>query len=143
MRPELWDSLRHGRVAIPSVIEEALRFESPIQMVSRVARREVEVNGLRFAKGAVVIACIGAANRDPSEFAQPDSFDPARKVKRHLAFGHGIHFCIGAALARLQAEILLRAMLRRYRGIRCCDGIRIESSVVRGFKSLRLECDPA
>lgn len=141
MRPQLWDSLRHGRIAVPSVIEEALRFESPIQMVSRVARREAEVNGLRFAKGAVVIACIGAANRDPGEFAQPDSFDPGRQVQRHLAFGRGIHFCIGAALARLQAEILLRAMLRRYRSIRFCDGIRIESSVVRGFESLRLAWD--
>ncbi len=102
-QPELWSS----------AIEEVLRFRSPVQAVFRTTRRDVTVHGRRIPSGALVLALLGSANRDPRQFRNPGVFDIARDPNPHVAFGHGIHFCLGAALARLEARIALPAFLER------------------------------
>ncbi len=98
---------------LPSAIEEVLRYRTPIQAVFRMTKRAVELHGRRIPAGVLVLAVIGAANRDASQFSEPDRFDVARDPNPHIAFGHGIHFCLGAALARLEARIALGDLLAR------------------------------
>ena len=92
------------------IIEETLRFDSPVQYVTRVATEEVELHGQRIPKGGEVVAFLGSANRDERRFADPDRFDPERDCRGHLGFGHGAHFCLGASLARLEANAALTAL---------------------------------
>jgi pimeloyl-[acyl-carrier protein] synthase len=99
---------------IPSAVEELLRYESPSQHTARLAPDEVELGGQRIAKRQAVIAVMGAGNRDPERFADPDRLDLARKDNRHLAFGWAAHFCFGAALARLEGQIAFATILRRF-----------------------------
>ncbi len=99
---------------IPAAVEEMLRFESPVQSLARRTRREVVLHGVRIPAGAEVRLLWGAANRDEREFERPDVFDPERTIRRHLAFGHGIHFCLGAGLARLEARIAFEEILARW-----------------------------
>jgi cytochrome P450 len=103
--------LRQQPGLLPLAIEEMLRFESPVQGSARVPLENVRLDGETLPAGALAIGVIGAANRDPEIFPDPDRFDIGRSDDRHLAFGHGAHFCLGAALARLQAEVALRALL--------------------------------
>ena len=107
-------SLAFDATTLPAVLEETLRYRSPVQAMFRAATREVTLDGVAIPAGAFVVAAIGAANRDPSRFADPDRFDPARGSNPHLAFGHGIHFCIGAPLSRLEARIALEALFARF-----------------------------
>jgi cytochrome P450 len=102
------------RDRIPETIEEVLRHRTPVQAMFRATRGAVELAGVRIPPGRMVIACIGAANRDPAVFADPDRFDLARDPNPHLAFGHGIHFCLGAPLSRLEARIALTDLLARF-----------------------------
>lgn len=106
-QPELW----------PSAIEEVLRYRSPVQAVFRVTRREVKIAGRTLPAGKLVLAMIGAANRDPRQFAHADSFDVARAPNAHVAFGHGIHFCLGASLGRLEARVALPLLFDRLPGL--------------------------
>lgn len=96
---------------LPTAVEELLRFESPVQYTSRVATRSVALHGQTVEKGERVVMVIGAANRDRARWEDPDSLDVLRPVRRNLAFGEGIHFCIGAHLARLEAQRAFRAVL--------------------------------
>ena len=98
---------------LPAALEEVLRFRPPLQTVFRQTRREVEVRGKRIPAGKLVLAMVGSANRDPRHFRDPGRFDIARDPNPHIAFGHGIHFCIGAPLARLEARIALAELLQR------------------------------
>ena len=102
---------------LPSAIEEFLRFESPIQQTARLAPDDLELGGKTIHKSDAVISVIGAANRDPARFPDPDRLDLGRADNRHLAFGWGGHFCFGAPLARLEAQIVFRTILRRLRNI--------------------------
>ncbi|WP_437938082.1 cytochrome P450 [Sorangium sp. So ce341] len=102
---------------VPSAIEEVLRYRSPLQMVFRETRRAVEVHGQTIPAGKLVLPVIGSANRDPQQFRDPGRFDVARDPNPHVGFGHGIHFCIGASLARLEARIALPDLLTRLRGL--------------------------
>ena len=106
--------LRRQPALLPLAIEEMLRFESPVQGSARVPLEDVRLDGETLPAGALVVGVIGAANRDPEVFPDPDRFDIARSGNRHLAFGHGAHFCLGAALARLQGEVALRALLASF-----------------------------
>ena len=99
---------------LKSAIEEMLRFDSPVQGTARAALEDVEYGGVAIPKGALVLCGIGAANRDPAVFPEPDRFDVARRENHHLSFGFGAHFCLGAPLARLEGEIAFRALLERF-----------------------------
>jgi cytochrome P450 len=139
--PEAWDKLRSDRKMLPQTIEEVLRYRSPVQSMFRVTRREVEVAGTKIPAGAPLVAWIGSANHDPEQFTHADSFRPDRQPKGHLAFGHGIHYCLGAPLARLEAEIALDEMLDRFEKITLKDGEpveRVPSLLVYGLKHLHL-----
>jgi cytochrome P450 len=111
--PEELARVRAQQGLLPRAIEEVLRYRTPIQAVFRVAKRDVELHGRKVPAGQLVLAVIGAANRDPRQLADPDRFDAARDPNPHIAFGHGIHFCLGAALARLEARIALSDFLSR------------------------------
>jgi hypothetical protein len=103
---------------IQSGVEELLRFDSPVQRVGRIARTDLELEGRRIRAGSMVVGIVGAANRDPEAFTDPEQFDLLRADQRHLAFGTGAHFCLGASLARLETEVALAALLRRMPDLR-------------------------
>jgi len=98
---------------IPGAVEEMLRWGSPVQGLARTTTRAVARHGVTIPEGAKVQLLYGSANRDEREFADPDRFDVTRPIERHLAFGHGVHFCLGAALARLEATVVFEELLRR------------------------------
>jgi cytochrome P450 len=127
---------------VGSAVEEILRYDSPVQMLLRYCRRETVVGGTCIPSGAIAIVLLGAANRDPSQFPEPSRFDIGRKPNDHLAFGDGIHACVGARLARLQGTILFEAISRRFRTIRLAEPDRpVEyqgSLLSRGLSSLRI-----
>jgi len=111
--PEEMERLRTDSSLIPSAVEELLRYESPSQHTARLAPADVELGNRQIRKRQAVIAVMGAGNRDPERFEDPDRLDLARKDNRHLAFGWAAHFCFGAALARLEGQIAFETLLRR------------------------------
>ncbi|HXO35094.1 MAG TPA: cytochrome P450 [Candidatus Acidoferrales bacterium] len=115
--PDELEQLRADSSLIPSAVEELLRYESPSQHTARLAPDNVELGGRKILKRQAVIAVMGAANRDPERFPDPDRLDLARKDNRHLAFGWAAHFCFGAALARLEGQIAFETLLRRLPGL--------------------------
>jgi cytochrome P450 len=112
-QPGQWQALRDDPSLLPNAIEELLRYESPVQAVARTVAEPLELDGVSLAKGEIVVALIGAANRDPAVFTEPDRLDVARVDPRPLSFGGGIHFCLGAQLARIEADVVFRALLQR------------------------------
>jgi cytochrome P450 len=117
--PEELAQLRADPARIPAAVEELLRCDSPVERaITRWAAETVEVGGRTIARGDLVIAVIGSANRDESRFPRADELDLAREDVRHLGFGRGPHFCLGAPLARLEAEIALSTLLERLPGLR-------------------------
>ncbi|HEX5493726.1 MAG TPA: cytochrome P450 [Mycobacteriales bacterium] len=114
--PHLPERLRDDPALLPAVIEEVLRYLSPVQIVVRYAATDSTIGGQRVRAGELVFPVIGSANRDEAAFERPDRFDADRSPNRHLAFGYGIHSCLGASLARLQSRTALAAMLERLPG---------------------------
>ena len=120
--PEQFEQLRANPTLIPTAIEELLRFESPIQYTSRLAPDDIVLGGKTILKRQAVIAVMGAANRDPERYPNPDQLDITRKDNRHLAFAWGAHFCFGAPLARLEGAVAFETMLRRMPGMKLVPG---------------------
>lgn len=117
--PEALARVRAEPALLPAAIEEILRFRSPLQAMFRATRHELELGGRAVPAGKVVLAMMGAANRDPRHFPEPDRFDVERfrspaQPSAHLAFGHGMHFCLGAPLARLEARVALPVLFERF-----------------------------
>ena len=111
--PAQLERARRDPSCMPSLVEEALRHSSPIQLLFRQLRADTVLGGVALPKDAIVLPCYAAANRDPRYFADPDRFDIDRNAQGHLAFGLGIHFCLGAGLARLETRIALEALIPR------------------------------
>jgi cytochrome P450 len=112
--PDQMARLRERPDLVPDAVEEMLRYDSPVQATIRVVNETVTLGGETIPTGALVVAMIGAANRDPAVFPEPDRFDVGRTDNRHLSFGFGPHFCLGAPLARLEGEVVFRTLLGRY-----------------------------
>jgi pimeloyl-[acyl-carrier protein] synthase len=111
-RPQL-ERLRSDPSLTPSAVEELLRYESPSQHTGRIARKDVEMEGKIIRKGQAVMAVMAAANRDPERFPEPDTLNLDRADNKHVAFGWSSHFCFGAPLARMEAQIAFETLLRR------------------------------
>ncbi|BAJ33284.1 MULTISPECIES: cytochrome P450 [Kitasatospora] len=142
--PEAADRLRARPELIPAAVEELLRYDSPVQLMLRRARHDLDLAGRRIAAGQAVLLVCGAANRDPAVFPDPDRLDFERPGGRHVAFGYGPHFCLGAALARLEGAIVLEALLTRLPDWRL-DGPAPSwqrSLNFRGLDSLQVSFDP-
>jgi len=116
--PGEMERLRTDLSLVPSAVEEMLRYESPSQHTGRLAPGDRELGGKVIGKGQAVMAVMAAANRDPERFREPDRFDVGRQDNRHLAFGYAAHFCFGAALARIEGQEALEAILRRIPDLR-------------------------
>jgi cytochrome P450 len=136
--PASWDRLRQDPALVPTAIEEMLRYDSPVQLTSRIATEEVEVGDNVIAAGRAVLVAIGGANRDPEVFERPDEFlidrpDPGR----HLSFSLGLHHCLGAALARLEGRVAIEELTRRYPALElAAPPTRRSQLVLRGFESV-------
>ncbi len=144
-RPKLWARLREDRSLLPQLIEEMLRYESPVQVLFRRTTREVEVNGVTLPAEARVGVFYGAANRDPEEWDEPDSFVLERDLHSHVGFGHGTHYCLGSPLARAEARITLNAWLDRFATLEpSAPPVRQSGTgVVLGYTSLPVSLTPA
>jgi cytochrome P450 len=136
--PEELARLRADPTLLPGAVEELLRYDSPVQRTGRMTNTDVELHGRKIAKGSLVVTAIGAANRDPAHFPDPDRLDITRRDNRHIAFGFGIHFCLGAPLARLEGQIAIGTLLRRMPELRLATSTPEwrESSTLRGLKTL-------
>jgi len=132
--------LREDRSLIKRALEEILRFDSPIQFTARVATQDVEIDGKTIRKGQAAVALLGAANRDPRVFRDPDQLDLVRSPNPHFAFGSGVHSCLGAPLARLAGQIALGTLVHRFPHMQLLtDSPEWRKSIVpRGLKALRV-----
>jgi len=136
--PDQLAALRDDPSLWPNAVEEILRLDSPVQLTARVAVRDTEVGGTVVRSGEIVIICLAAANRDPQVFPDPHTFDVRRtNAGRHLAFSGGRHFCLGAALARIEGEVGLRSFFERFPNAQLAgDGVRRDTRVLRGWSQL-------
>jgi cytochrome P450 len=148
--PTQLEMLRHDPERIPAAVEELLRYDAPVpHSTFRYATEPVEMGGHSIPAGAQVIACLAAANHDPGRFAEPTRLDLQRAEGRHLAFGHGIHHCLGAPLARIEGQLALRSLIRRFPRLRLAgdrDGLHWghgDGLVLRGLSELPVIPGPA
>jgi cytochrome P450 len=152
-RPELWRMLRDDPGLLPQAVEELLRYDGPVERATmRFAAEDVEIAGVSIPQGSLVAVVLAAADRDPERFADPNTVDLHRRENAHLAFGHGIHYCLGAPLARMEAQIAIGTLLRRFPhlalAVRADTLTRQESRIVRGLTALpvtlrRVPAEPA
>ena len=142
--PDQLQRLRDDPALIPAAVEELLRFDSPVQADFRRVLENCEVNGFPLRKRDNIVLLLGAANRDPDVFVDPDRLDIDRRQGRHLSFGGGIHHCLGAPLARLEGRIVLEMLLDRFKSMRLLgDRPRFRQGIVlRGLQSLQVKALP-
>jgi cytochrome P450 len=119
--PDQYQLLRHDPGLLESAIEESLRYESPVSRQSRLMKADTELAGKKLKKGEILFQMLNSANRDPAYFTDPEKFDIQRQKNRHIAFGQGIHFCVGAALSRTEAFIAVGTALKRFPNLRLVD----------------------
>src|SRR5687768_8046205 len=135
--PDQLRRLREDRELLPTAIEELMRFDSPLQLFERTATEDVEIGGITVTAGQKIAARLGAANRDPAVFADPDRLDVGRTDNPHISFGAGIHFCIGAPLARVELQATFGALLDRTSSIELGgEPVRRPEFVIRGLAEL-------
>ena len=142
--PDQMAKLRNDLTLIPSAVEEMLRYESPSQHTARLAPCDRELGGKQIRKRQAVIAVMAAANRDPERFPDPDLFDITRQDNRHLAFGYAAHYCFGAPLARVEGQIAMDALLRRFSNLRLSEPQTLvwrTNLGLRGLNSLKIKFD--
>jgi cytochrome P450 len=113
-QPEHWAALGRDSSRAPAIVEETLRYDPPVQLVGRIAGEDMSIGGVDVPRGETMMLLLAAAHRDPAVTERPDEFDPSRAAIRHLAFGLGPHFCLGAPLARLEANVALSAVTKRF-----------------------------
>ncbi len=138
--PDQLQRLRDDPTLIPSAVEELLRYDSPVQFTSRILKADMVLGRKRLRAGQITLLLLGAANRDPEQFPDPDRLDVARADNKHLAFGLGPHFCLGAPLARLEGRIVFETLVQRFPALRL-DGSAPEyrqNFNLRGLKSLQV-----
>ena len=138
--PEQLAALRAADPAgMRTATEELLRFDSPAQMINRAVMTDTKIGGVELRSGDSVVAVLGAANRDPDRFVRPDELDVTRHPNPHLAFGQGVHFCLGAALSRREAQIAVPALLEHFRDLQlAAPPVWRPTAVLRGLESLPL-----
>lgn len=136
--PDEWAALRADPSLIEPAIEESLRVDSPAQMIIRRAKADVDIGGRSIKAGETVLVYLASANRDPGRWAEPANFELNRERERHVGFGHGVHTCIGAPLARMEARAAMDALVARFRTIAPGSerGQRLASGLLFGFRSL-------
>ena len=137
-QPEQLELLRREPARMPAAVEELLRYDSPVQATSRMATKDLELGHAHVKKGQQLIVLLGAANRDPDAFPDAERLDVTRDARRHLAFGHGTHFCMGAALARLEGQIALSALVERFPAMKLATETPDwgDNLMLRGVRSL-------
>jgi cytochrome P450 len=141
--PEQWQALRENPALIRGAFEEVLRFEAPVQSFFRTTTKTIDVSGVRLGEGEKVLLLFAAANRDPRRWDRPDTFDARRRATGHMTFGTGIHGCVGQAVARLETEAILGALLRRVATIEMtAEPTRRLNNTLRGFDILPLRVVP-
>ncbi len=143
--PEEWERLRRDPALLArNAFEEAVRFESPVQTFFRTTTRDVEIGGCKVGEGEKVLMFLGAANRDPRRWADPDRYDITRKTSGHVGFGAGIHMCVGQLVARLEGEVMLAALARKVAAIEITGAVkRRYNNTLRGLDSLPITLTPA
>lgn len=142
-RPDVWEALRDDPKLIDAAVEETLRFDAPVQFLMRKATRPMRFDDCEVAPGENLTVIMAAANRDPAVYDNPDDFRLDRKKNHHHTFGFGIHFCLGAPLARMEARLVLKALLQRFSRIERPSSPpgpdeRVPSLLLRGFHHLWL-----
>jgi cytochrome P450 len=139
--PESRRQLADNPALVPAAVEELLRYDSPVQGLGRTLTRQVDLHGQPMKAGDTVLLLFGSANRDDHAFPDADRFDINRRPERQVAFGRGIHFCLGASLARLEARIALQALLARHRDwdVDLDSAVRLRSGPIRGYVSLPVQ----
>lgn len=146
LHPEVLARVRNEPEQIEPVIEEALRLQTPFQFLARKATRVVELAGQQIQPGQLVLLMLGSGNRDESAFERADEFDPWRPPVRHLSFGHGIHYCLGAGLGRMEARIAITRLLAQFKGLRLHETqptVALQSMVLFGLQHLPVQWDEA
>jgi cytochrome P450 len=135
--PAQWAALGADAARAPAVIEETLRYDPPVQLVGRIAAEDMVIGGAEVSEGDIMMLLLAAAHRDPAEFDRPDIFDPDRAGLRHLGFGRGAHYCLGAPLARLEAGVALSAVTARFPKARLDSEPQYKANVtLRGLSAL-------
>jgi len=138
--PDIWAALKSDPALVPNAVEEMLRFDGPIFVdIFRYAKEDVELNGTRIPRGSRVYLSLGSANRDPGQFTNPDTFDIYRDDIRHVAFGRGVHLCIGAPLARMEVKIAFTSIVQRFSELRLAvpeSNLRWRHHTMRGLADL-------
>ncbi|MDQ2716802.1 MAG: cytochrome P450, partial [Chloroflexota bacterium] len=141
--PDQLAQLRADPAKTPAAVEELLRYVSPVHTLARRTMQDVTIRGVSIPKDSSIYVLIGAANRDPEKFPDPEKLDINRPPTRSLGFGYGIHFCIGAALARLESQVAFESIIRRLPNLRLVNEIAEfrPNYSLRGLVALPVEFD--